>query len=541
MKKKYEKIIKSYVSFFVTLFLMLILVIIFSKIVPYNMDEFLPYHTIICHHYSYNSLNTFRENCDGYDLNFLNTGIILPLRTFNYVGSFPSIYYYPIFLIWKSPLSARFVGLLFLLIQSILISKIFKIKYTFIFIGLIIYFPYFFQHIADIGPIAFQTTSIFILYYLFKRWFDTIKLKYPILISLVIFAGIWTKLSYIWYIPGIFFIFLIVIFENKNRLFKEQIKEMFLQLLISSVILICLLISLFFSTNPKNSDELPYLNQLSLNQLYSSNELFRMNIMERGVFKALINPFEATQKFYYTDQTNIIIYIYDIFIFFSVPLFWIFLIKYKGFKKEIFISILMYITFLLTFFFIFSTKNSWAMHHTIFSIPFLILSFFVVANILKKTRFKIFLTSWILIFFILNIFFFLTFPSQTIKSNDDKSKIEINSILQDRYLSKNYFYVVIDWGMYYYQGLYGNKLQSVLYMQPLNKQEQIDQLKNLSVGYDRKILFIFDRVKSISDEELITSNFNLRKCNLINENLIWNVLLEPDNNTQNICFLENDS
>lgn len=164
---------------FLSLVILLFLIAFFSnRIGPYNMDEFCHYHPIISRHYKYNVLNTFRENCRGYDLSFLNTGLVLPLRAYAYEGSSSSLYYYPLFLIWKDPRSARFLGLLFLLVQSLLLARIFNQRYEYTLLFLLCFFPYFFQHLVDTGPINFTTTSIFLLYWLMIKWLDTFKFKY---------------------------------------------------------------------------------------------------------------------------------------------------------------------------------------------------------------------------------------------------------------------------------------------------------------------------------------------------------------------------
>lgn len=538
-----KRFIKKYKTFVLILILGIFFVIIFSELVPYNMDEFVFYHPIICHHYKYNSLNTFRENCHGYDLNLLNTGLILPLRSYAYIGSFPAIYYYPMFLLWESPLSARFLGIIFLLIQSILLSKIFNIKYYYIFIGLVAFFPYFFQHIVDTGPVGFHITSVFLIYYLTINWFKKLKITYPILIAIVIFLGIWTKLSYFWLIPGLGILFLNHIFENKNEIMrKENIKKILIHSLISFILLGVLLSMIFFSTSPYNSNNKPYLSQILNIQTYPLSKIIDPEwIKDKRVFKALINPFEATQRIYSVKQPSLFIYIYDIFIYLSLPLSWIiFSILYfrtnNNSKKQIIKSMVFFLCFIIVFFMILRTERSGPMHHTVLSFPFLILSFMSMVVLIRKLKWHKFIKVLFIIFILSNIFFFVSFSKQTIRSHDDPSKINLNKVLNDENLSKNYFYVVIDWGMYYYQGLYGNKFQSVLYMEPLSAKRQIARLKKLSKEHNRKMLFIYNSKKHVSDLALIENSFNLKLCNKISQDSTWKIILEEDQTNKNICF-----
>ena len=188
------------------------------------------------------------------------------------------------------------------------------------------------------------------------------------------------------------------------------------------------------------------------------------------------------------------------------------------------------------------------MHHTILSFPFLILCALTLFNSLRekgqyvlKSRFwKILLFSWLALFFLLNSYLFVTFPRQEIRHFDDFSKIKINEILINAYLAENYFYVAIDWGIYYYQALYGHPSQGVLYMTPLNKQWQIEKLKELSREYDRKLLFVYNSRKKASNLDLIQESFPLKPCHLVDADSIWQILLEVDESEENICLSEKD-
>ena len=199
----------------------LFITILFCKFVPYNMDEFSSYQVIICAHYKNAHLNTFRESCGRSDLNVLNTGLFLPLREYEYIGSITSLYYYPVFLMWKSPVSARFMGIIFLLIQAIILSKIFKIKIEYIFLGLVAFFPYFFQHIVDTGVVGFQITLTYAAYYFLTRWFEKINLKYILIVSLLLFLGIWAKLTFVFFLPGLSLIFLQLLIKNRKSIFYD--------------------------------------------------------------------------------------------------------------------------------------------------------------------------------------------------------------------------------------------------------------------------------------------------------------------------------
>jgi len=515
---------------FLSLVILLFLIAFFSnRIAPYNMDEFCHYHPIISRHYKYNVLNTFRENCRGYDLNFLNTGLVLPLRAYAYEGSITSLYYYPLFLIWRDPRSARLIGLLFLLVQSLLLARIFNQRYEYILLFLLCFFPYFFQHLVDTGPINFTTTSIFLLYWLMIKWLDTFKFKYPLIMAFTVFLGIWAKLTYFWLLPGIGILFLALLLGRKKLPSRKDYKKIGLQVSGSAFLLIVLLGLIFLSTSPYDNSSFPYIDEMTSSKWLPIQQLFQLNIIkERGVWKALFNPFEATQRIFVVKDPNLITKLYSGFILLFVPacllalkINWFFKIKPS----------LIYSAGIITFVITLLIERAWAMHHTVLSFPFFILSIFSTIELLRKyhpKKFPIMISGLVITFVILNSYFFINFPKQRVREHDDWSKIKIHKILQGRELAKNFFYVAIDWGIYYYQGLYGPDSQSVLYMEPLNSQSQIEALNELKRKYNRKLLFIYRNDSSSSDHSLIRESFQLKEYGTTSKNQIWRIMLEDN-------------
>ena len=511
-----------------------IAVICFSKVVPFNMDEFGHYHYIICHHYKMNSLNSFRESCGGYDLNLFNSGLILPLRSYAYTGTFPSVYYYPLFLIWKDPHSARLLGMIFLIMQAFLLGKIFNINFLFFFIGLVLFFPYCFQHMVDTGPIGFQTTSIFLIYFLIDRWLTSNRIIYLLTVSFIIFLGVWTKLTYFWLMPGILLIFIFKLLTNKIIIIKNR-KKILLQLFISFSLLVALCSILFLSTSPNNSSDRPYLSQVVNADLYKVSDFLSGNWLGSRVIKSFINPLEATQRIYEISPLDWISSLYIILLYFFIPFsVFIILVKFLFLWKDINPAIIFYIAFLVTSFLIIRTKASFLMHHAILAFPFLILGVFsLVVPILKhgsKNLSLLFKTTkiWIIIFALLNLFFFFKFPNQNLWSHgeNDISREEIRSVLNNNKVAEKYFYIITDWGMYYYQALYGPEIQSVLYMEPLYNKNQVDSLKALSEKYSRKVLFVYNSRGPSSNLQLIHDSFSVQRCRLIKESSTWQILME---------------
>ena len=149
------------------------------------------------------------------------------------------------------------------------------------------------------------------------------------------------------------------------------------------------------------------------------------------------------------------------------------------------------------------------------------------------------------IFILLNSYAYFHFSSFPVKSYDDQSKKEVHEILSDEMLSSDYIYVVLDWGMYTYQALYGNRNQTVLYFPGINslgseytlKQRDIDAIKGLSLRENKPLLFIHRKPDPDNKTlQLLDQNFVLQKCSLHKNDRVWKILLENNTVGENICL-----
>ncbi|TSC57398.1 MAG: hypothetical protein Greene041662_958 [Candidatus Peregrinibacteria bacterium Greene0416_62] len=510
------------------------------------MDEFLFYHVLACRFYPLNALNSFREACGSYDLNLLNTGWILPLRSNAYVGSFPSLYYLPIFLLWRSPDSARLVGLLFLLAQAMILARLFYRKTAVLFGVLLLFFPYAYQHIADTGPISFQITSIFLIILLTRRWFRDQRMHWLLCCTALVFLGIWTKLVYFWLLPGIALSVLPTVLEHAKKRYQDgTYVKLGVQAIVPGAVLLALLTTLFLSTDPTDASVRPLLNQVLGGEMYSLSELAK-NFWNLGVTHALLNPLEATQRVFDVHAPTTFVYLWNAVMFLSVPILLLLCTFTGSSRRNILKATIYYVAFWLTFFIIARTKAAWAMHHTVLSFPFLILSVLATLHCLRDSHWH---AQWknqlrdcagvILACFIAgNIAWYLTFPFEQRHANDDFSKVTLNRLLEDHTFASNHLYVVTHWGMYYYQVLFGDRSQAVVYIEPLDSMGKVHSLRNTAMSHGRKIAFLYDATAAAADLTLARDSFNLGNDTCIATDATWQMLLEDP--TDSVCKTRKD-
>jgi hypothetical protein len=240
-------------------------------------------------------------------------------------------------------------------------------------------------------------------------------------------------------------------------------------------------------------------------------------LLDVPTVRALLNPFEATQRAYEPFAPGVFSVVYALIMLSGVPLAWAFSPKKKP------DALIYYGAFWLTLGGILLAEQAVFVHHTILAFPFLIMAA-LTARVSRRA---------LCAFAILNVVPFLMFWRQPVLDHDDSSKVALNAVLRDSTLARRYLYVVVDWGLYYYQGLYGHDQQAVVYMEPLNLPYDIARLDGLRRSSGRKVAILYRRNGSVSDVPLLTGRFGLWPCAAVERNAVWQVLLERG---ENRCF-----
>jgi hypothetical protein len=510
-----------------------VVVILISQAAPYCMDEFLQYNEIIYGHYPANNLNTFNEAAHLYDLNLYNSGLILPLRCYYYMGVLPALYYYPLFLVWQDPLSARFLGIIFLFLQAMVLCRILGIRTGYLYLSLLLFFPYMFLHVAETGMVGPQILCLLVIYMLVLRWFQTFKPVYPIGIALYSFLGIWVKLSFLWYGPALLAILFHQLYENRHRLCSRDVVKKFAGHAGTGLVVLLLLLSvLFLSTDPADPTVFPYWDELVKSGDGEGLELY----------STLWNPMRATENVMTPADENLWSSVYSSLLYAVTPVLWLLLLLLdrRGPKVLLWRSVVLYGCFWLTILMIFRTSSAWSMHHTILAYPFLILSFLsalvalrsLPVRVLERRHYRRLLLVGLCVFIVLNGHPFTVFSRQQIVPENEPSRIELNAALKTAELARGNMYVVLDWGMYFYQALYGHPQQSVLYIEPMGP-GQLQELVQLREQSGRRVLVLYHPdLPGHNGLAAMIRRFGLVSCNLTGNSdaagNTWQVMIEED-------------
>ncbi len=193
----------------VAIVLGLLLVTIASpRLIPYNMDEFIAYQTVGCVVRPDGAdviEEVATESCRKDNLRFPKTTTWLPLRTYNYIGSISGLFYAPFHLLFNSPFSVRFQGLVFFLITAFLMAKFLRVKLTYVLLAALIFAPFVFSFIVDTGPIGLSAILLLIILLLIRTGFERKPQRtrdlYMLSAGALAFVGFWIKPSFGWWLP----------------------------------------------------------------------------------------------------------------------------------------------------------------------------------------------------------------------------------------------------------------------------------------------------------------------------------------------------
>ncbi len=519
----------------------LVFVVGFSMIVPYNMDEFLFYDAIICHLYPGNNLHGW---CDPFQLNVLNSGLILPLRSFDYVGSFPALYFLPIVLLWGSPLAARLLGMVFLVAGGFIAARIFSFRPRNVVLALILTFPYLFQHLVDTGPVGLQIFSVFLLYVLLDRWCAKQQWRTAIIIALLTFANIWTKPSFFWFAPGLLLFLLIHIVRNWTVLRAPVRRGRFVwQGIVAFMILGLLMAVLLLSTAADDSTVRPFLDQLMLSKSYSLSEILRGDwIGWSPSWYAFLHPLEATQRVYEVMLVPTLSRVFCIVHYLFVPFFLLALFARGLSRRALILPAVLYVSFLLTLMMIIRTQDSWAMHHAILSYPFLILATLATLRVVLLACaspsclwLRALLFMWGAAFIVVNLFLYALFPMQTYQFHNTPQKHMVQRIINTGSIPDRTMVLTLDWGMFYYSGLFGSSQKSVLFEWGLDDPERIEYLQDLARENNRKIVLLYASADTSVNAPLLRWMMKLEPCAATPLDADWVMLVEPDEEIREVC------
>lgn len=178
------------------------------SLIPFDMDEFIHFHALGCAAFPQSrELRDFNESCRDLELTLPFLSTPLPLRSYAYNGSLPSIVYWPFWFIFRDPVSARVQGFFFLAVLAWLISRVTETRLSSSFVAVLVLPAFAFSLIVDLGATGFSLAAGAIAILCLRRALDRpggrSQALWGLAAGLFCAAGAWAKLVFAWFLPGL--------------------------------------------------------------------------------------------------------------------------------------------------------------------------------------------------------------------------------------------------------------------------------------------------------------------------------------------------
>ncbi len=476
----------------------------FARHLPYHMDEFLGFHALACAHYPGNGLNTFKSSCSGYDLAVWGE-TYWPLRSYDYVGSLPSLLYWPLFRLFPAPWSARLLGPLALAVQALIAHRLFGLRPALAYPLLLLFLPYSIGHTIDFGTLVPQTTSVFAIVYWVDRWGLALRegrrssSLYPMLAGMAVFLAVWSKLSYFFLLPGLVLALAARLLAARRTapLPRGQGRRAAFEALVGALVA---LVPTLLLLAAQARDGTAYYRLITESRVLPFTDPLALAERFAGRFLPfLLNPLRAAnvsvsvpERWSVAGLLLVGLAVVLVAAGFAGPL-----ARDRASRLRVLgLLAASAVTVLL----VTSSERSWAAHHLVLAAPFALLAGFEILDRLPATAWR---RAGIASFLAINLILHAQLLARPTSTRASPHLPAINAEL-DREFAAAHVLVVVDWGLYYVKSLYGPAEQAVLHHWKLERPAQLDAIQAVAKNLDRPLAFV-GRRRSSSDWNLIRS------------------------------------
>jgi hypothetical protein len=178
------------------------------RAIPYNMDEFVHYHALGCATAPLSrELPSFRDGCGLYDLRLPFTSTPLPLRSYYYIGSLPSVPFYPFWRAIGDPVAARIQGAVFFVLSVALAARLLRVRSAAAVVAGLVFPVFLVTFLVDEGPFGLSAVLLLAALLALRRALGAqirrSAAAWAVLSGVLLAAGVWVKLVFAWWLPGV--------------------------------------------------------------------------------------------------------------------------------------------------------------------------------------------------------------------------------------------------------------------------------------------------------------------------------------------------
>jgi hypothetical protein len=177
------------------------------RAIPYNMDEFVHYHPLGCATAELSrELPIIRDGCGYHDLALPFTTTPLPLRSYAYIGSLPSVPFYPFWRAFRDPVAVRVQGAAFFLLCGWLALRLLRVRPAALVTASLVFPVFLASFVVDEGPVALSAILLLSALLAARRALESGTgrgaVAWSALAGFALFLGLWVKLVFGWWLPA---------------------------------------------------------------------------------------------------------------------------------------------------------------------------------------------------------------------------------------------------------------------------------------------------------------------------------------------------
>lgn len=465
-----------------------------SASIPFDQDEVLQHHALACLYYPLNHLNTGSGACNAWNLKLPLLDISLPLRSYQYVGSLQSLFYLPLFLIWKNQLSARLFGVLMIAAQAFLLGRTYRLHPIPLLLVLLLWVPYGYHHLVDIGHLSVQTTVVvlfqLVLLRLAKANNFMKELGLSALLGIILGIGFYLRLSFAFLLPACALqLFLLVLVKSLKQ--PSYLRSLTWMVYIGGIFVVFWGVLTGLLLLSKDGHGLYYYQMMTTQS--SSNQATNINLIWQHFTQRLssffLDPASASHiccRITPNSETHRNVYLY------SLGIFFLFSTAIANSWRARCWIIINLVSFVITSIMVAASSRSYGAHHVVPGFVFLVAAGAASWGCIKeKWRLASHTVQLTLLaaFLSINVITYRNLTNTPLGGGPYNIKLwNLFEIINERF-AKTHVQVTMNWNALYNKSLYGPIEQVVLGCES-DRLHDFAWVRSVATKLDRDVLFI---------------------------------------------------
>jgi hypothetical protein len=452
------------------------------RAIPYNMDEFVHYHALGCATAELaRELPLIRDGCGYHDLALPFTKVPLPLRSYVYIGSLPSVPFYPFWRVFRDPVAVRVQGAAFFLLWVWLALRLLRVRPAALVLASLVFPVLLVTFVVDEGPVGLSALLFLGALLSARRALDASEghgaAAWAALAGFALFLGLWVKLVFGWWLPA-FAVFALEEARRQGPTVGEAVRRRRGALLTGLLMLLLPTVVLLASLD---RDGRPYAAAFRWSGVSTEPEAVESVATRLGAYvtnASLVAPRNVVLPLSPVDVLPALL---------GVGILALGLARAAGRRRELFGWALLAA---LTFGLVAASGHSQWPHHFAFPLLLLVLALAVALDALGR-RVRLVAAVLVLAFW---ASLAARLPAASVPPESAREKDRLLAFVREEGLDRRTLQVHASWGTYYVAQLFGDPRRMVLYLRGApDDPARLEEFRDVARAHGRSLALISAR------------------------------------------------